>query len=255
MSAYPPVSYAARDGRFGVGKRIGVQYFNDFLTSSRVDEGADALGEWTISATNSTEPTTTTDAPGGHVVLTNATADADMLQFQLNTESVKLGLGARADVAIRFKGNVASASAWCFGLAIKDTTLIAGASDVLLIRKDDTDTNIDFSYGINVSGSARANETSAIIASSGFAASTWETLHIGIEMDPTTVGSGLVQIWRGDEPSGKAFSLLYDNRIASGLPYDEDLTLSFGMLNGVGGDTVMTVDWVALYADITRVTT
>lgn len=255
MSLYAPVSKAAQYAGVGIGMDPGVQYWNDFLVASQVDEGSDSLGDWTITAVNSTEPTAPTDAAGGHVTLTNTTADADSLQFQLNGEVVKLGLGAKVDCCIRFKGNVASASAWCFGLAVKDTTLIAGATDVVLIRKDDADAHIDFSYGKDVSGAARANETTAVIASSGFAANTWLTIWMSIEMDPVTATAGRVIIWIGDGPTGTAFSKVYDQYLASGLVENEELTLSFGMLNGTGGDTVMTVDYVGLWADVVRVST
>lgn len=252
MSVMRCFSAAARDNGRGIAQKNGIYFFEDFTDSSQVDEGSDSLGKWTITPTNSTEPTTGTDAAGGHLVLTNATADADMLQFQRNVESVKLGLGVNVDFGIRFKGNVASASAWAVGLAVKDTTMIAGVSDGVFLRKDDADTNVDFSYGKNISGAARANETTAVINASGFAASTWYLYEMSIAMDAATAGAGRVRIVLSDPWTPLAPAVLYDSYV-SDLPDDEELTFSFGMLNGTGGDTVMTVDYVYLGADVIRV--
>jgi len=141
-----------------------VQWREDFLTGSVEDghkfsETADKT-DWLLTVIDDNPDEgevccVTDDAPGGILTLTTNDAANDSCELQLNGEPVKLAIGTRVRVGCRLAINDVDKANWFVGLAIADTTVMAGCTDRVgfeclhdgnidcLVEQDSTESLVD----------------------------------------------------------------------------------------------------------------
>src|SRR3990167_174742 len=190
-----------------------------------------------VDGTNVDATAVIDDQIGGGLVLTNAAADDDSLQMQLRYETIRLnGLGDTVWLFGRFKVSDATQSDFAFGASIRDTTVIAGSSDLVQIRKDDGDTNIDGAVGMDISsfpGDCSQNLAMATMDTS------FHTYAIRIVLDGTTLGTGVVTYYVDTVATG--------SNTTTAIPHNEELALYFAIQNGAAAAKVLSIDKVAIW--------
>lgn len=189
--------------------------------------------EWKITTTEAGAGSATevlSNADGGVLVITNDAADndADFFQWVGDTaaaavkEQWKFVVGKKLWFKTRFKVSDATQSDFVFGLQITDTTPLA-VSDGVYFRKDDGDANIDFV----VIKDSTATTSTAI----------------------TTVSDDTYVVLSFYYDGSKFFvykneTTLLGEVVATNLPDDEELTISFGIQNGEAVAKVLSVDYI-----------
>jgi len=128
-----------------------IHYFEDFLTGSdepghKVSETAD-LADYLLTLIDGAVDggdacNVADDAPGGWLKIVTNDASADSMELQLNGESFKLAVGKKLWFAARFAIKDVSESNFFIGLAIADTTVMAGATDRVGFEMNNDD-NLD----------------------------------------------------------------------------------------------------------------
>lgn len=169
------------------------------------------------------------NADGGVLLITNDNADDDNDFFQWSgddaagvVETFKFVAGKRLFFKTRFQVSDAIQSDFVFGLQITDTSPLA-VSDGVYFRKDDGDANLDF---VVLKDSAGTTTTAfATIASATFT-------ELAFHYD----GKSGIEIFK--DGAKVATSAL------TGLPDDEELTVSFGIQNGEAVAKTMSVDYI-----------
>lgn len=106
-----------------------ITYFDEFHTYT--------AAEWTVTETQAgATQAVSTGASGGILLLTNATGTTDVNQIQLVNETFKLSSGKQFYLKARFALTATLANFGALvGLAITDTTAVAGVSDGIFFRK------------------------------------------------------------------------------------------------------------------------
>ncbi len=218
--------------RMPYGPRWHSRFF-DFISDIEL-----ATSSWTHTVTNSSAPTTVTDAAGGVATFTNAGADNDRIETQGCAESISLaGLNQEAWFTARVKVSDATNVDLFLGFAITDTDIVgdtAVASDLIGFEKNGGDTNIDFILGKNVSAAADYTRAAAI----GTAVDdTYAVYTFYVKTDATTAGTALVIAWLDGV---KVLEATY----TADVPNDELMTMSMLFQNHTGAAHVMTVDYI-----------
>lgn len=188
-------------------------YFNDFDTY--------LAGEWVVTETGvATQALTNVD--GGRLLITNAAADDDASFSQKVGEGFLFETGKKLWFESLFQVSDATQSDFVMGLQITDTTPIA-VSDGVFFRKDDGDANIDF---IVVKGSTATT-----------------TLAVTTAVDATDIKLGFY--FDGvDKISIFVNGVVVGSSVTTNLPDDEELTVSYGIQNGVAVAKTMTLDYI-----------
>ena len=195
-----------------------ITYFNDFNEY--------VAGDWTITTTeagsgDATEALSSTSA-GGLLLITNDDADNDADFLNLKVENFKFASGKRTFFKSRFKVSDATQSDFVMGLQITDTTPLV-VSDGVYFMKDEGDASLDF----HVEKDASDTTASAISTVSD------DTFLIaGFFYD----GKSAIEYYVDDVKLGTS--------VTTNLPDDEELTVSFGIMNGAAAAKTMTVDYI-----------
>ena len=195
-----------------------ITYFNDFTEY--------VAGDWTITTTeagsgDATEALASTSA-GGLLLITNDDADNDLDFLQLKTEAFKFVAGKKTFFKSRFAVSDATQSDFVMGLQITDTTILA-VSDGVYFMKDDGDASLDFHVekdGSDTTASAIATVSDATMLVAGFYYD----------------GKSAIEYYVDDVKLGTS--------VTTNLPDDEELTVSFGIMNGAAAAKTMTVDYI-----------
>jgi len=195
-----------------------ITYFNDFTEY--------VAGDWTITTTeagsgDATEALASTSA-GGLLLITNDDADNDLDFLQLKTEAFKFVAGKKTFFKSRFAVSDATQSDFVMGLQITDTTPLV-VSDGVYFLKDDGDASLDF----HVEKDASDTAASAIATVSDAT-----MLVAGFYYD----GKSAIEYYVDDVKLGTS--------VTTNLPDDEELTVSFGIMNGAAAAKTMTVDYI-----------
>src|SRR5687767_12355316 len=120
--------------------------------------------EWTVTkigaGTNAITP-----GAGGLLLVTNAAADNDAVQYQLINETFKFVVGKKLSFKMRFKVLEVIEMDLLVGLAITDTT-VHDASDGIWVKSDDGDALLDFQ-------AVKNSTASSLTAFATLVADTW----------------------------------------------------------------------------------
>lgn len=161
---------------------------------------------------------------GGVLKVTNAGGDNDSYQAQFKGEPFKLISGKFCYFEAKFQCDEITQVDLLFGLSITDTTLIAGFSDGVVWHKDDGDAYLDFKSVKNSVASAEAEIGSLVV-------NTWT--RVGFYFD----GYGtLTPYLNGTEYTSK--------NIETNIPDDEELTVSFAIMNGEAAAKSLLLDYL-----------
>jgi len=181
-------------------------------------------GDWTVTEVG-VATQALRDGDGGLLLITNAAVDNDSSFQQKVGESFMLEAGKKAWFKTRFKVSDATESDIAIGLQVTDTTPLA-ATDGVWFRKDDGDANID-----------------AIVQKDDTTGKNTQTA-VGTLVDNTFIELA----WYYD---GAGYVEFYVDKVKKAtldasstyLP-DTELTVSFGIQNGVAISTTMTLDYI-----------
>lgn len=188
-------------------------------------------GHWTIVTTEITGTATeaVADMENGVLVVTNGSADNDLDEILVPSETFQLTDNYPLYAEIKFKISLATESDFYFGLiASGGSGYYAGIDDGVYFRKDDGDANIDFCTEYNAS--VTATDTGEDIE-----ALTW--IRLGFHWD----GDGTIRyfvIRDSDE------YILATGSQTTYICQDQELQLGFGIRNGTTTALVLYVDYV-----------
>lgn len=197
-----------------------------------------AAAKYTITTTEAGSGSATealADADGGVLVITNDNADNDCDWLQKIGESFLLASGKKTIFKARFKVDNATQCDWIMGLQITDTTPLAaggdGVTDGIFFQKDDDDTNIDF----YVQKNSTTGQLTCTAITTAAADDTYMTLSFYFD------GARYVNCYKD---SVLVYVADLTETLTTYLP-DTELTVSFGIQNGVGSATkAMSVDYI-----------
>ena len=182
-------------------------------------------GDWTITTTEGGAGDATeaiSNADGGVLLITNDDADNDADHLQWASETFLMAAGKKAWFAIRVQTSDATQSDIQLGLAITDTTPL-DASDGIWFQKDDGDANVDF----HVTKNGTATSSTAVTT---MADATW------IELAWYYNGDDEIEVWADGAKVGTSAT--------TNLPDDEELAITFGIVNGAAAAKTMSIDWL-----------
>lgn len=189
--------------------------------------------DWTITDTG-VATHALTDADGGVLLLTNASADNNSSFYNKVGESFLPTSDKKLFFKARFAVSDATQSDWIIGLAIKDTTPVAaggdGVTDGIFFQKDDGDTNIDF----YVQKDTTTGQLISTAIATAAAAGTFMTLAFYFD--------GARYVYLSLDGSNLATIDLTET-LATYLP-DTELTLLFGIVNGEAVAKTLSVDYL-----------
>lgn len=217
------------------GSRIGgsqaCSKFVDFLSDTDLN-----TTDWTFTVTNSTAPTTVTHEHGGSAAFANATADNDRIEVDETAEWIKLTDGIIMHFQCKAKFSDATQADYGFGIGIIDTDWLGDTaimSDGIFFEKNDGDTNIDLVIAYNATSTSDYVRVAAI----GTADTSYHVYDLVVIMDPTVDGAGYVYAFiDGAE--------VVSNYYSSGLPYDEELCIKYGVQNGEAAAKTLTLEYI-----------
>lgn len=198
-------------------------YFNDFFTFNTAD--------WVITTTEAGAGDATeviADESCGVLLLTNDAADNDADHLQLAKETFKIVSGKKTVFKMRFKTSDATQSDLLFGLHIRDTSPIASEpSDGIYFRKDDGDKLLDFIV--------RKDGTSSTL--------------LGVAGTPTELADNTYVVAEFYYDGGdRVAAFINGKRVGSlpitNLPNDEELAVSFAIMNGEAVAKTLSIDYV-----------
>lgn len=191
-----------------------------------------AAAQWVITTTEAGAGSATeaiSNADGGVLLITNDAADDDADFFQWSgtdasgvVETFKFVAGKRLFFKARFQVSDATQSDVVIGLQITDTTPLA-VTDGVYFRKDDGDANLDF---VVLKDSAGTTTT----AFSTLTSATWTELAFHYD------GKSSIEIFKD--------GVKLATSAVTGLPDDEELTVSFGIQNGEAVAKTMSIDYI-----------
>ena len=161
---------------------------------------------------------------GGVLRISCDTSDNDAVQIQLKGEPYKLVAGKPCWFEAKFRTADPTQVDLLFGLCITDTTLIAGFSDGVVIKKDDGDAYLDFQ-------SVKANTPTNKAAIATLAANAWTKVGFYFNgydtLTPYIDGVKLAA-----------------QKIQTNIPDDEELTISVAMMNGEWAIKSLDIDYI-----------
>lgn len=213
-------------------------WFDDFHKLTAAD--------WTITTTEAGAGDATeviTPGPHGVLLITNDAADNDMDQFQWTVETFKFVIGKKLSFKIRWKVSDATQSDVLFGLCITDTSLIASApTDGVYFRKDDGDTLLDFVVAKN---STASTLTGVLGTATAIADDTWYVTEFYYDGGAVAASVGV--------DAGRISAFMNGVRVGSlpltNLVDDEDLAISFALMNGEAVAKTMSIDYILVRAE------
>ena len=198
-------------------------YFNDFMTYNS--------GDWTITTTEAgggDASEAVTSSAGGALLITNDAADNDADFFNLKGEGFKLSSSKKAYFSARFKVSDATQSDFVMGLHITDTSPLDVTDGIFFISADGAAT-LDFQ--VEKDNTATTTSSVATMANDTFITTSWF-------IDPDR--DALYYSINNGTPL---------KSVATNLPNDEDLTISFGIQNGEAVAKTMTIDYITMMVE------
>ena len=195
------------------------RYENDFFDWD-TDES-----EWTVTETNATGTQTIEDAAGGVLALLTDDLSTDSIDVQKVGEAFKLTTGKPLYFESRFAVNCTDIDnpTVVVGLCITDTDLTGGMSDGVYFIKDNGNANLDFVAEKDSAETEKA-DTGVDLVDNTF-------VTVGFYFD----GSGNVTPYINGT-AGTSQS--------TDVPDDEELCVSFAMLNGEAAANTLRIDYV-----------
>ena len=205
-----------------------IRWREDFITGCTEDghkfsETADKA-DWNLividSGTDEGEVCNVTDdAPGGWLTLTTNDAAADACQLQLNGEAFKLAVGKPLYFEAKFALGDVSETDFFIGLAITDTTVLAGVTDRVGFELNN-DGNLDFLTEQN--STENTADTTVDVADGTIATESTTAVVVAFYWDGVDTLTPYVD--------GVAYSAMTDNATTILVPDDEALTPTIAML-------------------------
>ena len=198
-------------------------YFNDFMTYNS--------GDWTVTTTEAgtgSASEAVTSSAGGALLLTNAAGDNDLDFLQLKGEAFRLSASKKAYFSARFKVSDATQSDFVMGVHITDTTPLDVTDGIFFISADGAAT-LDFQ--VEKDNTATTTSSVATMANDTFITTSWF-------IDPDR--DALYYSINNGTPL---------KSVATNLPNDEDLTISFGIQNGEAVAKTMTIDYITMMVE------
>ena len=205
-----------------VDLRSAVRFEDDFLKSL-------GTSTWTVSKTGA-GTNVITDEANGVLLITNAAADNDKVQYLSNGQSFILQAGFPVYVEGRFKLSDVLQSDFFFGL-VDAEYLGASTANGVYFHKDDGDANIDI---------AVEDTTTVVTADTGIDAVNATYIVLAFHYD----GAGTIR-WFIFTDAGIVRAT---GEITAGFPLGEELFLGFGLMNGEGVAKNLSVDYVKAVA-------
>ena len=201
-------------------------YFNDF------DEYV-VTTRWTETKTGA-GTVAVTDADGGVLLITNASADNDAVFVQKLGESFLPTSGKRLIGKARFKISDATESECYFGLMVTDTdpfssTAGDGVTDGIFFMKEDGSTDVGF-Y-VQKDATTGQLTTSAIAT---LVSDTWTELAFAFD------GKRYITLWKDGV---QVANVDLTTTLATYLP-DTELTVSYGLKNGEAVAKTLSIDYL-----------
>ncbi len=206
----------------GVDPLAYSRWFDDFFKFT--------AGEWTITTTEAgagSASEAVTAGEHGQLLITNDNADADADYLQYASETFKFVSGKALKFKARWKTSEATDAAVHIGLIITDTTPQANTDGIYFI-KPDTDTGLDFIVNKDSTATTEADVATIV-------ADTWVETEFyydgGTEIDVYIDGARVAAV------------------AITNAPDDEELAISFGILNGAAAANTLTVDYIEVVAE------
>lgn len=197
------------------------RWFDDFFKFT--------AGEWTITTTEAGAGAATeaiTPAANGVLLITNDDADADADYLQ-GAETFKFVSGKQMKFKARWKVSDATDSAAIIGLVITDTTPLANTDGIYFV-KPDTDTGLDFV--VNKDSTATTQADVGVVAND-----TWIETEFyydgGTEIDVYVDGALVAAV------------------AITNAPDDEELAITFGVVNGAAAAKTLSIDYIEVVAE------
>lgn len=189
-------------------------YFEDFDTYTAAD--------WTVTETQVGATQALTDGDGGLLLITNTSADNDLVAMQKVGESFKFESGKKLFFEARFKVSDATDSDVVIGLQITDTSPLDVTDGVFFIKPDDAAT---VNFLVEKNNTATTASAIATMANDTF-------IRLGFYYD----GASAVQYFVNGVLTGSS--------VTTNLVDDEELTISLAIQNGAAAAKTMTVDYI-----------
>lgn len=190
-------------------------YFTDFMTYT--------AGDWTITATGAATEALTA-GNGGLLLVTNTSADNDIVALQKNPAFVLLDATKKTFFSTRFKVSNALQCDFVMGLQVIDTTPLDVTDGIYFLKVDDA-------------------TSLAIVARKDATTGSTTATNIGTVADDTYLTLG----WYYDGNGKLLFSvngpIVGSLDITNFFP-DTNLTVSFALQNGDANARNMTLDWI-----------
>lgn len=200
-----------------------ITYFNDFHNYTS--------GDWTLTETAAGATQATTNASGGVIALTHdgAGGATDVVQLQLTAETFKLASGKKFWLKTRFAATAATMANFgvLVGLAITDTSAVAGVTDGIYFRK------ATGASALEAVLEKDSTETAITIAAApGLTTATY------VELALYYNGRDMVEVWADGVKVGSTTTL-------TNLCDDEELTVTLASVNATGAAAnVLSVDYI-----------
>lgn len=194
-------------------------YFNDFIKATDY-----STTDWTLTTVEvaGTASEAIAGAGGGHLVVTNGTNEDDYDSFQLIPETFKLVAAKKTWFRARMKVSDATQSDFLIGLVITDTDPMTSFTDGIVFKKDDGDTNLDFS-SLKDSAGSTATAIHTVVDDT--------FMNLGFYFDGVNI-----EVYVNGNLVKKFDSATFcDN---------EDLAVTFHIQNGAAAAKVLTLDYI-----------
>lgn len=151
------------------------------------------IGDWTVNGSNADLGT----EAGGIQRLTTGTTATNVVNVQHKIGVGYMTLGRRVETMFRVRAaDLVNSRLW-FGIAITDTTLVAGVNDCIALYRPEG-ANTGFKALVRAGGADVINETIALTGARSFGNLTqdeWMNISLEIIMDDTVAGQGTVRMW------------------------------------------------------------
>lgn len=224
-----------------------VQWIEDFISGaledgSKFSETADKA-DWLKTSVDTDSDagdvcSISDDAPGGWLTLTTNDHASDSEELQLNGEAFKLATGKPLELEARLMVADADVATWFIGLAITDTTVMAGATDRVGFQCDN-DGNIDALVEQDTTESK--TDTGEDIADGSLATASTKAVVLKFAWD----GAGTVRFY----VDGVLKTTQTDNGTTVVIPDDEAMTPTIALKNSSAAANTLYVDYIAVNAE------
>lgn len=204
------------------GAAAAAIFSDEFVTGCTEDGGKISTtadkGQWLLTVVDGDSDAAQVakvadDAPGGILTITTNNKSGDSMELQLNGESFKLATGKQVYFETLLAIDDVDKADWFVGLAITDTTVLAGNTDLVGFGCDH-DGNIDAE--VRQDSTASRSDTGIDVADGAIATFGTTKVKLAFHWD----GAGVVRFF----VNGVLTTTKTDNGVAVVVPDDEALT-------------------------------